>query len=65
MQCQGPCQRHCYCSYKVAFLAYASLVYLGASLVYLGGTTCLPYGTPFKDTLTVGQRRVLSKSKQQ
>tara|TARA_B110000046_G_scaffold179644_1_gene209149 strand:+ start:543 stop:830 length:288 start_codon:yes stop_codon:yes gene_type:complete len=64
MLCQGACQKHCYCSKKVYVLAYAALLYLGSSLVYLVGTTCLAYGTPFKDTLTVGQRRVLDGSKQ-
>ena len=56
MECEGPClpcQEHCYCSKKVGILAYAALIYLGSCMLYI----------LFKDSLTVGQRRILDGSK--
>lgn len=44
-------------------LAYTTLLQLGASIMYLVVTRYMPDSTPFKETLTVGQRRVLHASK--
>ena len=63
MACEGACLEHCYCSKTVGILAYAALIYLGSSMLYILVTTCLQDDTPFKDTLTLGQRRILDGSK--
>ena len=54
---QGPCLPHCYrCSPSAVFLAYLSLVYLGACVGYLATTRSL--GTPFRDSLTDEQLEI-------
>ena len=52
-----------HCHPAVAVLAYIATGYLGASVLYLVLTRCMGLGTPFKDTLSAEQRRVLAASK--
>ena len=60
MQCQGPCLSHCVGPKSTTVLAYAALVYALASVGYLVATRRL--GTPFHDSLTEEQRRLLETS---
>lgn len=62
-RCSGPCLDHCYCSPLVAGLAYLAIAYLGASVLYLLMTNIMQFGTPFKDSLTAEQRRIMACSK--
>ena len=62
--CQGPCLQgpRCYrCAPYTTALAYAAIGYAIACAVYLVATRCV--GTPFRDSLTDDQRRILRESK--
>jgi uncharacterized membrane protein len=58
---QGPCIPHCYCKPVVTGLAYTSLGYTIASAVYVAVTWCM--ATPFYNTLTPDQKKVLRASR--
>ena len=55
MRAEGPCLKHCYCSYPVAVLAYVALVYLMSCVLYLIMVKYRNVGSPFKDSLTSAQ----------
>lgn len=61
--CEGPCLAHCYCSPLVAGLAYIALAYMGASVIYLVIVALMGFGTPFRDSLSEEQRRILERAK--
>jgi hypothetical protein len=55
MRAEGPCLKHCYCSYPVAALAYVALIYLMSCVSYLIMVKYRKIGTPFTDSLTSAQ----------
>lgn len=58
---QGPCLKHCSCSRSTMILSKLSLSYLLSSLLYLLLTRRI--GTPFRDSLSEEQIRILNESK--
>lgn len=60
--CKGPCLRHCTCSPTTMLLSKLAISYLIASVIYLVVTR--GFGTPFLDSLTEEQKRVMKTSKE-
>ena len=60
--CKGPSLHHCRCSPTTMLLSKLAISYLIASVVYLVVTR--GFGTPFLDSLTEEQRRVMRTSKE-
>ena len=50
------------CNPLILAFAGISIAYLAASIVYVIVTTVCKYGTPFKDSLSASQRKIMKKS---
>lgn len=60
--CLGPCHSSCDRT-ATKLLAAAAAVYASASILYLLFVALCDVGTPFKDSLSIQQRKILASSK--
>ena len=60
--CQGACQRHCYCSVAVAGLAYVALTYMLACIAYLLVVRFGRVDSPFARSLSPAQQAIKRQS---